>query len=116
MLIQARSRHKLQELLDVADWWEGIKDSNCSVPKFVYLTETEVGGEHVRQTGQDVKRATAETCLGVTITSGGTSMQKSEHMVRGVALELTTLTKVKAANNDTALARVGLSLYFIGEG
>lgn len=78
VLLQARSRHKLQEFPGVADWWAQRKDAEWSVSNCVYLSEGKGEGEPVRLDGQEVKRTRAETCLGMTLRAEGLSTSKSE--------------------------------------
>lgn len=95
LLILVRSRHKLQEPLGVADWWAHRKDAEWSVSKCVYLSEGEGEGEPVGLDGQKVKRARAETYLGMMLGAEGLSTAKSEQRTIRADADVAILTNMR---------------------
>lgn len=69
-------KNKLQEILEVDDWWAKRTDAERSVPNCVYLTESEEEGESVYLDGEEMKNSRRETYLGMTIAREGLSSER----------------------------------------
>lgn len=93
VLFQASWSRNLQDLLDVASWWEIWKDGEWSVAKCSYLKMRKGRNEAVYHTGERLRDAKVERYLVMTMGADGIPGNMSKERVESTRAEVTAVTK-----------------------